>query len=359
VLFTLYPIYWLADDLSGTPFELARLPFGVVEGVRIESVRERFREDAFDVWEVPAGTETIRMLKRVRYALVYRYEPEPIFIDDDVSGGGPRHLDPDRLVRSVAACLRLIRPMRQQALMMHGTIRDEDGSFDVRGFDVAPPDLIEVPEVQKLFALRNEDADALKTYAPQFLEAMSGNFWKFRMAVQFHELGHFQSLDWRARYLLWSSAIESIYTSHDRNHQGSLVASSRIKWFIGEDTSIYAPGDISDLLQNPGITVGQIIGDLYEVRNFIAHGDKLPDSYFKNILRTGLAGGVVQLEVPLEAASFIIRTSLLKILRDNLLIYFADAAPAERFFGAQKLTKSELRSAKTASAKSMYGPPGS
>ena len=352
MLFTLYPIYWLADETNGEPFDRGRLPFDVVEGVRIESVKEYFREDAFDVWEKPAGAETIRVLERVRYALVHRHEPQP-----DV-GGDPKHRDPDRLIRTVAACLRLIRPMRQQALVIRGTVRGEDESFDVGGFDVPPPDLIEVPEVQKLFALRNEDADALKTYAPQFLKAMSREFWKFRMAVQFHELGHFQASDWKARYLLWCSSIESIFTSHDRNHQGSLVAGSRIKWFVGENTSIYAPGDISDLLQDPGITVGQIIGSLYEVRNFIAHGDKLPDSYFNDVLRTGFAGGVVKLEVLLEAASFIIRASLLKILRDDLLIHFADAGAAEHFFGGHGLTNSALRAANAASRKPMSGPLG-
>jgi hypothetical protein len=44
--FTLYPIYWLADGLDGVPFDLGRLPIDLVEGVRIESVRQHFREGA-------------------------------------------------------------------------------------------------------------------------------------------------------------------------------------------------------------------------------------------------------------------------------------------------------------------------
>ena len=213
------------------------------------------------------------------------------------------------------------------------------------GFDVPPLHLLEVPEVQKLFKLRNNDAEDLKTYAPEFLRAMRGEFWKFRMAVQFHELGHFQPLDWKARYLLWCSAIESIYTSHAWEHQGSLVATSRIKWFIGAATNIYAPGDISRLLEHPNLTVGGIVGDLYEMRNFIAHGDKIPESFFKDVVRTGFNGGVPKREMLLEGASFIIRTSLLKILRDGLKNHFADAGPAEAYFGAQNLTKSVLRAA--------------
>jgi hypothetical protein len=207
-----------------------------------------------------------------------------------------------------------------------------------------------VPEVQRLFKLRNRDADDLRALAPDFLRGMRGEFWKFRMAVQFHELGHFQALDWKARSLLWCSAIESIYTSHNREHQGSLVAASRIKWFPGENSSIYAPGDVSSLLEDPHITVGQIVRDLYELRNYVAHGDRIPDTYFRSTLRQGFNGGVTKREVLLEAASFIIRSSLLRILRENLLDHFAGADSAEAYFGAEGLTRAALQAAQRANA---------
>ena len=95
------------------------------------------------------------------------------------------------------------------------------------------------------FTLRDRDADDLRKYAPGFVKALDQNVWKFKMAVQFHELGHWADKDeyLKARYLLWSSAIESIYTSHNYDHQGSRVAISRINWFLGADTYIYVPGD--------------------------------------------------------------------------------------------------------------------
>lgn len=343
--FTLYPIYWLADQVGGrTPFDLSCLPFDIAEDVRIESVRERFREGEFDHHNGRLGTEVTNELRRVEFALVHRYEPRPIVVQGDVIGERLRDNESESLIRTLAACLRLIRPMRQHALLMRGKIR-EDGSFNVTGFDIPQLYLFEVPEVQKLFQLRNRDAEDLKTYAPQFLRAMRGEFWKFRMAVQFHELGYFQTLDWKARFLLWCSAVESIYTSHNWEHQGSLVATSRIRWFLNENTSIYAPDDVGNLFRDPGITVGQIVASLYEMRNFMAHGDKIPEAYFTEALRQGLNGSVSKREVLLEAASFIIRASLLKILREDLLDHFADAGPAETYFSAQNLTKSVLRRA--------------
>jgi hypothetical protein len=342
--FTLYPIYWIADIVDDEEFDRGRLPFHIMHGVQIEDVYDRLREDAFSHLERKLGTSTVEILRNVRFALVHRYEHDTI-----PPGGAPavvaanRSPGSERLVRALAACLRLIRPMRQRALLMGGNVRQADGSFDVTTFDLPPAHLLEVPEVQRLFKLRNQDCDSLGQYAPEFLRAMDGQFWKFRMAVQFHELGHFQALDWKARYLLWCSAIESIYTSHDWEHQGSLVAASRIKWLLGENSSIYAPGDISRLLRDPGLTVGQVIEDLYELRNFMAHGDRIPDELFNSEMRVGFNGGVKKLEVLMEAASFIIRTSLLRILRDRLLDNFADAAPAQAYFAGQGLTKTLLR----------------
>lgn len=355
--FTLYPIYWLADAVGGVPFDLGRLPFDITNGVRIEAVKERFLAGAFDLWKENLGSKAIEELERIQFGLVHRYTPAPIVVNNEVIGEQAHSAESENLLRILAACLRLIRPMRQNALLIHGKVRDGDGSFDVMGFDVPPFRLLEVPDVQKLFKLRNQDADELKAYAPQFVKAMQGEFWKFRMAIQFYELGHFQALDWKARYLLWCSAIESIYTSHNWEHNGSLVATSRIKWFLGENACIYAPGDISDLLQDPGITIGQIIADLYQMRNFMAHGDKIPDAYFTDVLRVGFNGDVHKWEVLLEAASFIIRASLLRILRDDLLNHFTGAGPAEAYFGAQGLTRSELRAAKAATGNPAAAPP--
>jgi len=355
--FTLYPVYWLADAIDDAPFDLSRLPFDITDGVRIESVREHFLPGAFDLWKENLGSKAIEELQRIQFALVHRYALAPIVIDDELIGEQVHSSDSEGLLTIIAACLRLIRPMRQNALLIHGKVREADGSFDVMGFDVPPFRLLEVPDVQKLFKLRNQDAADLRAYAPQFVKAMRGEFWKFRMAVQFHELGHFQTLDWKARYLLWCSAIESIYTSHNWQHQGSLVATSRIKWLLGENTCIYAPGDISTLLQDPGVTVGQIIADLYQMRNFMAHGDKIPDAYLTDVLRVGFNGDVAKWEVLVEAASFVVRASLLKILRDGLLNHFAEAGPAEAYFGAQRLTRRELQAANAAARSSATAPP--
>jgi hypothetical protein len=346
--FNLYPIYGISNRWDEDPFDTNFLPFDICQNVRIESVADRFRNDAFSLWGPMIGTSLRELLENVRYALVHRYEPRPLVENGEIVGEEIQNQRSEELLRKIAACLRLIRPMRQPALMIRGVVREEDASFDVSGFDLPSEHFLDVPEVQKLFKLRNRDAEDLRVFAAQFLEAMrpESEFWKFRMAVQFHELGHFQSGDaWKARYLLWCSAIESIFTSHTRENQGTLVATSRIKWLLGQGTSIYPPGDLTNLVHDPSLTVGDTVGDLYELRNLIAHGDRVPDAYFNEHLREGLNGGVQRLEVLNEAASFVIRTSLLKILNDQLLPHFVGADSADAFFGAQGLTNRALRAA--------------
>jgi hypothetical protein len=342
--FTLYPIHGVEQRWDRLGFDLERLPFELVEGVRIERVR--FPNGAFDLWRQMVGEKVANSLQSVRFALVHRYNPAGYVIGQQVVGEHAPRVESEKLVRFHAACLRLIRPMRQHVFLVHGDINEQDGSFQVHGFDVPPSEFVEVPEIQKLFVLRNRDADDLRHYMPAFLQCMRGGCWKLAMALHFHELGFLQSEDWMARYLLWCSAIESIYTSNSWEHRGSLVATSRIKWFLGHETHIYPPDELNELLQDPGITVGGVIYDLYRMRNFVAHGDRIPDSYFNEHPRAGIAGEVSKAEILVEAASFIIRRTLLKILEDRLWDHFRDAALAEAYFGAQGFTKTRLRQAK-------------
>ena len=255
--------------------------------------------------------------------------------------GNPDDIESAKLIRNLVACLRLIRPMRQRTGLMRGVLRDS--KIDVRHFE-HPRTILEVPEVQKLFHLRNADLDLLKAIAPEFLRAMAGEFWKFRMSVEFHEGGHFQDLYWKARHSLWCSAVEALFTSQAPEHRGSLVAEERIKWFLGEGTSIYHAGDIPGYIRpQPNIIVGDVVDGLYTLRNCIAHGDKVPNEFFERRLRQGVNGELSQLQVLVEALSFIIRKSLLRILRDGLLNSFADAAASEAYFEAAGLTSTAIR----------------
>jgi hypothetical protein len=162
------------------------------------------------------------------------------------------------------------------------------------------------------------------------------------MPVSLYEAGHFQDRFWKSRLFLWSSAVEAIFTSQtsDREHSGSRVAKARVKWFLGANTKIYAPGDVPSFASQSTPTIGDVIDDLYEVRNCLAHGDKVPDRFFAQTSTDD--GDVNRLETLTEVASFIVRASLLKILKDNLLNHFKGGAESQSYFGANGLVRSML-----------------
>lgn len=330
--FNLFAIYALAGVGTDLDHFTLPLPFAVIDGVCIEDVSPIIDHTTFNAVRARMGDDAFDVLRHIRHALVHRYPANSTAAQDG---------DSERLVRYLGAWLRVIRPMRQSFERMHGNVTP-DGRLDVMGFD-SPIQLMEVPASHKTFTLRDEDAQELRATAQKFLDAVTGQFWKFRMAMQFHDLGYYQHFHLKNRFLLWASAIEALFTSHNPNHQGSRVAKERIKWFLGEDTSIYPSGELHDLLADPHITVGSVVDDLYQVRNFIAHGDRIPDRFLQDTLRDGFNGRVTVFAVLLEVQSFIIRKSLLKIINEGLLEYFADAAPFEAYYAAQGLTKDHLK----------------
>jgi hypothetical protein len=194
----LYPLAAAAGSWEDEPFDASKLPSAIVPDVTIEDVSQMFKDDTWRWVEGELGKRDLDILKRIKYAIVHRYHSQP-------DGSGEMEQQSTVLITNIAACLRLIRPMRQHALMIRGRL-NQDGAIKVESFD-HPVHLMEVPNVQKGFALRNRDVGELSNIAASFLSAMGGEYWKFRMPVSLYEAGHFQDRFWKARFFLWSSAI--------------------------------------------------------------------------------------------------------------------------------------------------------
>jgi hypothetical protein len=328
----LYPILGVTGDWLDEPFDLSMLPATILPGVAVEDARNLFNQKSFDLWKGYIAKRELESLERVRYSIVCRYT------DDYSQPSFQPDADAEKLVRSIGVCLRLIRPMQQDASFIRGTLQP-DSTLHVQHFEI--PQETGVLAVQKLFRLRNRDVTRLQKVAPLFMTAMAGEFWKFRMAVDFHDWGHFHHAFWKARFSLWCSAVEALFTSNSPEHKGSLVAKERIKWFLGSKTLVYEPGDTQVGQPEIKTTIEEVIDDLYELRNSVAHGDKTPDKFFA-VARTDYDENVSLAEVLTEAASRIIRGSLLRILEDNLLKEFANGPASEAYFGSKGFTRSVL-----------------
>ena len=274
-------------------------------------------------------------VKNVRCALVHRYDASPSYGRRKPDSHEDRALR-DRsefLTTDLGACLRLIRPMPQFARTMHGEIT-ADGSFLVIGFEHPTPVSL-IPEAHQHFTLRNRDAEDLMRYASKYswtpCRVSMGNS---RLRYRCTRPGITTLVTTLLDIWLWCCALQSIFTTNKPGHREEQVAKARIKKFLGEAASIYAPGDISKSLPQPTISIADVIDDIFVVRNCLAFGEPIPSHYFRDTMRQGIYGDVSHFEVLTEGLSFIIRSSLLKILRDGHIEHFKDAATAEPYWTA-------------------------
>jgi hypothetical protein len=345
--FSLYPIGRVArgrpHGFEDETFDLGLLPFEIVKDVHIEDVSSLIRKGDFDIHKPGIGEYRIQELERIQYAIIHRYPqhgPDPetgqFLVDADQAERSRR------LVRLIAACLRIIRPITTRVQLCEGKVSGNGELYHI-AFDEPIP-TFSLPTNQRQFSLRNDDAEALRLYGPLFIAAMAGSFWKFRMAVQMYTTGYFQDEDWRIRFFLWTSALEALFTSQNQEHKGGPVAKERIKAHLGASSPIYPRGELVSHVPDPGMTVADIVDEIYCLRNHIAHGDRVPDHYWQATGRADLDGGnLSRTETLIEAISSIVRRSLLRILRDNLLSHFQDDASSEAYFTSLHLTKTDIR----------------
>jgi hypothetical protein len=350
--YALYPITIARGQNSSgwedEDFDISLLPLEIVAGVTIEDMSQAFAEDEFEIARASGlGTRVIKELQRIRHAITYRFpqnEVDPATNTVDVDSE-QAHRSVTK-IREIAACLRLIRPTQQYVGLLQGDIVS-NGKFKIQSFDTPDPHA-DVPMNQRLFSIRTQDAKDLQFYAPLLIDAMHKPYWKFRMAVQLYEAAHFQYRDWKVHFFLCSSALEALYTTQSKHGQnsGSKVASGRIKSLIGGGTSIYPPGELLKSIPNPGYSVNDVIGEIYCLRNHIAHGDKVPDYYFALTGRDDInTPRLNRFQMLTEAISFIVRRSILTILKDGLLSDFADASSSDAYFLPKGLTKDGLKKA--------------
>lgn len=343
--FSMFPIERIARNWLGVAdgnFDDSLLPFQIMGDVYVEDVSSRIPKDEFDYCKSALGTETTKHLEQIKYAIIHRF---PSIEKDPVTGNlifEQELVDRSKiLVHEIIACLRLIRPTTQHAQFMGGSV-EPDGTLRHFHFDNPYTFVSSLPN-QRLFGIRTVDVQSLKYFAPLFVTAMEGNYWKYRMAVEMFQSGYFQHSHWKLRFFMWTAALEALFTSHTSGqHRGSLVAKERIKFTVGASTLIYPPDELSEWEADPKLSVEDVIDEIYCLRNHLAHGDKVPDYYFLKPGRQGLNDSICKGEVLLESISSIIRQTLLGILKNGLLNHFADGAASEAYFASNGLTKSAL-----------------
>jgi predicted amino acid-binding ACT domain protein len=318
-----------ADTPSGTYTILA------AENLTIEDVSQVIAPDAFSLWksECFLSRDTARDLEGTTYAIVRRYSTET---ERDVK----LESYSAEVVDMAVACLSLIRPTRRSRA---GSVTGRliaNGVFVPQSFRTT--NFVEVPEIQKLFTIRSQDIDLLRNLLPEFIQLyqrdgtgeLKDEYEPIRMAVQLYDQAY-EIPHWKARHILWWAAIESLYG----NNEDAVIA--RIYAFLGNkdmslgfQRSIYEKGDIPSCFTpspDQDHKLGEVVPLIYRVRNESAHGQKVPNPRFTHVSHP-LDCSVCLLDVLAEAVTFIIRKTVIEILRRGFRDKFKDRGTREDFW---------------------------
>jgi hypothetical protein len=77
----------------------------------------------------------------------------------------------------------------------------------------------------------------------------------------------------KAGALLWMIGLDALLAA-----QGATLFAARLCRLLGRDTRIF-PKDYAGLW--PAYTVGELAADIYQIRNQIAHGDRIREEYLR------------------------------------------------------------------------------
>jgi hypothetical protein len=305
------------------------------KNLTIENVSPLITPDTFSLWKKDCSISkaTADALDNIKYAIVHRYT-SPTERNPGLDGSSTQ------LVNLAVACLALIRPTRRSRAMNIPGVIKPDGTFNAHGFSTSH-EPVEVPEIQKLFRVREKDIQILREVLPEFAQLyqygkdgkMKDDYEPLRMAVQLYEQAYSLSA-WKARHILWWSAIEALYGDGEDITPVRIYALFGNKKLIdGYNRTIYEKDDIPSCynpLPDSIHTLGKMVPIIYEVRNASAHGLKVPDSHFSTVAHP--FGTTVGIDALAEAATFIIRKTIIEILKHGWRDSFKDRAARENFW---------------------------
>ena len=326
------------DTVGWTDEQPLTGPYSILatENLTIENVSHLITPDTFSLWKTDCyvSKDTADALEAVKFGIVHRYSS----LEERDSGLDQRSTE---LINIADSCLSLIRPTRRsRAMHVPGVIRP-DGTFDPQGFS-ARNEIADVPEIQKLFTIRKQDIELLTSVLPEFMllyqrdanGKLKDEYEPLRMAVQLYGEGYSLTY-WKARHILWWSAIEALYGDGEDTTPARIYAlfgNKNLK--DGYNCTIYEPGDIpSCYYPSPESLhrLGEMVPLIYDVRNASAHGQRVPDSHFVSMPHP-FGESVIGLDVLAEAATFIIRKTIVEIVKRGWRDEFKDRAARENFW---------------------------
>jgi hypothetical protein len=326
------------DFLEGSSGSL--LPLRISDSLYVEDVTQIMQEAAFDLLAPQFYEKSeAQALKNTRYALVRRFACE--------DGNRPTEDESSaKALYELYLGVKVIRPTAGRYRIFHFCLSDPAPRLP-RGERNDYPTIL--CDYESGNGIRWKDLQELAALAPSILSTLKSVRNPIAQAVQSLEIGYRADF-LNVRHLLWVIGLDALFTSTERENQGTKVSVNRICNFLGARYKIYAEQPFSrlDFPALPETTLDEVLEDIYKLRNDFAHGTWPDKQWAGTACRRSLDDirDIHYSEMLSEAASVCLRSCLRKIFADRQLVeMFSDKAKMNAHFSSKGLVRKKKKQA--------------
>lgn len=274
----------------------------ITEDISIEFISGVFGSEKFELWKDYIAPHELNTFLSAQYALCHR------FISTHEMGFAEN--ESLRLLETAFICLRVVKPTRARFCALQ--TKDFDGEkFEI--FSVTHPKNtpVNIPDVETTNQISSADLQLFRRVIVPFFRVSDKGPERLRRAIRYFEEGYSQTLDPIVQIILWSAGIESLVSKGDESFYGSQSIDT-VYELVPPDLDIYGDTIQREFVDIPRFTVGELLPDLFTLRNRLVHGGWIPEPWKAGSGRPSLS----QAEIPYadvlrEAASFVLRKAIL------------------------------------------------
>lgn len=295
-------------------------------GVSVEHCENLLASADRFIWSHQGNPDDEKEIGSWGICLVHRYMAQP--------GTSEAEEYSVNLLPYVLGHLRLLNPHRDSIddwIQLEKTSSGQYSSFRCSKAPVRPNRFL--CDCENLcWGIDRKQLDELKTLMPWIVKFKDNweHYYPLWLALFFSEQSYIGGQNFRIVFLFKVMALEALFSTE--SSYGLAALKRRIPKLIGLGTDLYGDYQV-DFWPLPKLELTtDLIRDVCRLRNKVAHSDRIPEDWQKNIIRKGLNGDEISYAGQLlEVAGAILRLSWLKILRLNLQDTFSDKAKMQAY----------------------------
>jgi hypothetical protein len=300
--------------ISPVPSWNARKDLQLSDRIRIERIPEAERPK-FEAWNEFLSLSQIRDLSRKSFWFRYDFQAEPL-------KGTESKFAATELLRNVLIAYQVARPVGtgETATLVIPCEKTKNGLVidTIHNYR-----RLETTLWGRMIASEPVDFGAISAVSTGVQEAVARRVVRLQNPLYLLEMGQ-QADNPHIRVLLWVAGLDALLMARNAK-----VFERRLFNFLGRQTFVFPA--VADLAQ-PQYTLGDVVLDLYELRNTIAHGGTIHKRFRDELGFKDVGGNLIdgynhtyqRRQILEEAALFLLCSALRRVFVNNLTGIVAD-----------------------------------